>query len=178
MEKTDLDNLLAADKCISTSHMANGATRLQPLMLNYGETAGAAAALAVRSARTPTQIGVGELQQCLLLNPEAAAAVVPDWNTAWHHPYWLERQCNLLRGAEAWLTRETTPINAGATTTLANPALLKAEGVVEPGPEQTYRFYRGNGDSIPIITLEPAVHPCLGRVSQPTRMLVEITYNA
>lgn len=44
----EIDNLLAADKAFSSSHMANGATRLQPLILNIGQAAGAAAALAVQ----------------------------------------------------------------------------------------------------------------------------------
>ena len=41
----DIDNLLAADKAFSTSHMANGATRLQPLILNVGQAAGMACLL-------------------------------------------------------------------------------------------------------------------------------------
>ena len=33
----EISNLLAAEKCFSVSHMANGATRLQPLILNIGQ---------------------------------------------------------------------------------------------------------------------------------------------
>ena len=50
----DVSNLLAAEKCFSVSHMANGATRLQPLILNIGQAAGLAAALAVRMKLQPS----------------------------------------------------------------------------------------------------------------------------
>ena len=42
----DCPNLLAADKAVSVSHVANGTTRLQPMVMNLGQVAGLAAALA------------------------------------------------------------------------------------------------------------------------------------
>ena len=51
-------NLLAADKAIGVSHMANGATRLQPLVLNVGQAAGLAAALCVRRGVRPADLPV------------------------------------------------------------------------------------------------------------------------
>ena len=76
----DVSNLLAAEKCFSVSHMANGATRLQPLILNIGQAAGLAAALAVRCNLEPRDLPVDSLQQHLIDDPQAPAAVMPIWD--------------------------------------------------------------------------------------------------
>jgi hypothetical protein len=75
-----IDNLLAADKAFSTSHMANGATRLQPLILNIGQAAGAAAALAVHRQQKPIGIQPQSIHEALALDRLAPAFVKPDWN--------------------------------------------------------------------------------------------------
>ena len=173
----EIDNLLAADKAISTSHMANGATRLQPLILNVGQAAGAAAALAVRSAGTAAQVNVCGLQECLLNDPVAPAGVVPDWDTPWHHPRWLERQCTLLAGASDWPPPGSTTVKPLTGPGFGRPGCIQVVGVVAPGPDQTYRFQRENKPMIPIITLEPAVQSVLREIVQPTRVMIEGTHN-
>ncbi|NDD69905.1 MAG: FAD-dependent oxidoreductase, partial [Synechococcaceae bacterium WB9_4xC_028] len=75
-----IDNLLAADKAFSTSHMANGATRLQPLILNLGQAVGAAAVLAVRLEQQPGDVAPRTIQDTLAVDPIAPASVLPDWN--------------------------------------------------------------------------------------------------
>ena len=92
----DIDNLLAADKAFSTSHMANGATRLQPLILNVGQAAGMAAALAVETATQPSALSVRALQMRLINDAHAPSAVVPLWDTPWHHTQWRQRQIRAL----------------------------------------------------------------------------------
>lgn len=42
-----VDGLIVAEKSISVSNIANGTTRLQPVVLQIGQAAGALAALAV-----------------------------------------------------------------------------------------------------------------------------------
>ncbi len=76
----EVDNLLAADKAISTSHMANGATRLQPLVLNVGQAAGAAACLAVQQGQQPAAIQAQQVQAVLSGDRRAPAAVTPRWD--------------------------------------------------------------------------------------------------
>jgi hypothetical protein len=157
----DTANLLAADKCLSVSHMANGATRLQPLVLNIGQAAGLAAALCLEQGCSPAELPVSALQEALITEPQAPAGPFPLWDTPWHHPQWAERQLACL----------------------ADPALLSEHGLLElpggadgsavaPPPERFERSYRGafhsdgqgsyqllSGDfSWPLITLEPAVH--------------------
>ena len=73
----DCCNLLAADKAIATSHIANGATRLQPLVMNVGQAAGLAAALCLQRGYGPAELPVGELQRALVLDPIAPAGPMP-----------------------------------------------------------------------------------------------------
>jgi hypothetical protein len=72
-----VENLLAADKGFSSSHMANGASRLQPLILNIGQAAGLAAALCWRDQLLPSQLPVRQLQEALLGDPLAPAGPIP-----------------------------------------------------------------------------------------------------
>jgi hypothetical protein len=51
-----IENLLAASKNIGTTHITNGCYRLHPIEWNIGEAAGALAAFAIESHRTPAQI--------------------------------------------------------------------------------------------------------------------------
>ena len=85
-------NLLMADKAISVSHMANGATRLQPLILNIGQAAGMAAAMAIQRAELPADLPVQGLQEALISDPLAPAAVMPLWTWPVWHPNWREAQ--------------------------------------------------------------------------------------
>ena len=76
-------NLLAADKNLSVSHMANGATRLQPLVLNIGQAAGQAAALCVQRQLEPAALPPQLLQEALITDSLAPAAPFPLWDTPW-----------------------------------------------------------------------------------------------
>lgn len=72
-----VDGLLVCEKNISVSHIANGATRLQPLVLGIGQAAGMAAALCLEHQCQPRDLPVQALQQALLTEPTAPMAVVP-----------------------------------------------------------------------------------------------------
>ena len=60
------EDFLVADKAISTSWEMNGGTRLQPVVMELGQAAGALAALAVKSGRHPSEVPVREVQTVLL----------------------------------------------------------------------------------------------------------------
>jgi hypothetical protein len=87
-----LDGLLVCEKNGSVSHMANGATRLQPVVLGIGQAAGMAAALCVERGCQPRELAVRELQEALLTDPIAPAAVIPLYNLPPGHPDWLAVQ--------------------------------------------------------------------------------------
>jgi len=60
------EDLLVADKAISTSWEMNGGTRLQPVVMGLGQAAGALAAIAVKSRRHPSEVPAREVQAVLL----------------------------------------------------------------------------------------------------------------
>jgi len=66
MIPVERDGMIVAEKSISTTHIVNGATRLQPVVMLLGQAAGAAAALSVQSETEPRDISIRELQQTLI----------------------------------------------------------------------------------------------------------------
>lgn len=61
-----IDGLLVAEKSISVTHLVNGCTRLQPVVMQIGQAAGAGAALCIRQKIHPRSVNVRQLQQQLL----------------------------------------------------------------------------------------------------------------
>jgi hypothetical protein len=74
MIPVDRDGMIVAEKSISTTHIVNGATRLQPVVMLLGQAAGAAAALSVQLDVAPREIPVRQLQQTLI---DARAWLMP-----------------------------------------------------------------------------------------------------
>jgi hypothetical protein len=83
------DGLVVADKAISVSNVANGTTRLQPVVLLTGQAAGALAALAARDGREPRAVPVREVQRVLL---EAGAFLLPYLDVPPDHPHFARIQ--------------------------------------------------------------------------------------
>jgi hypothetical protein len=165
----DIDNLLAADKAFSTSHMANGATRLQPLILNVGQAAGAAAALAVRSGLTPAELPVRELQDILIGDPVAPSAVAPLWDTPWHHHDWQERQRAVLDGP-ARLGEESVQGSKGEETIPSEPHERVWSGTLRPDGLGGFSLQQDDGSCWPVITLEPAMNHWLQELQAPRQV--------
>ncbi len=61
-----VDNLIVTEKSVSVSNLINGATRLQPVVMQLGQAAGATAALAVKKGRNVKAVGVRNVQTALL----------------------------------------------------------------------------------------------------------------
>ena len=96
------DGLLACEKNISVSHIANGATRLQPVVMNIGQAAGMAAALCAESGCQPRDLPVRVLQEALLQDSEARAAVIPLFNLTLDRSDWIDRQRYYLDRPQAY----------------------------------------------------------------------------
>lgn len=62
----DVDGLLVAEKSISVSNIVNGTTRLQPVVLQIGQAAGAMAALAARNNSSLDEVEVRDVQKVIL----------------------------------------------------------------------------------------------------------------
>jgi len=163
-----IDNLLAADKCFSSSHMANGATRLQPLILNIGQVAGLAAALCWQGKIPPAALPVRPLQEALLSDPLAPAGPIPLWDTPWHHPRWAERHRRVLDDPSLLASNGHLE---GATALRpqsgsSEPLESLWQGWIHPDGSGGYSFSNGAG-RWPLITLEPAMHHWLAGLDQP-----------
>ena len=101
------DGLLVCEKNISVSHIANGSTRLQPLVMNIGQAAGLAAALCVIEDCQPRNLSIRHIQEGLLHDPIAPASIIPLFNFPPHHPDWLYWQHYYLNSPEDYpVTRE------------------------------------------------------------------------
>ncbi|ARV60427.1 glucose-inhibited division protein A [Nostocales cyanobacterium HT-58-2] len=90
------DGLLVCEKNISVSHIANGATRLQPVVMGIGQAAGMAAAICVELNLSPRNLLVRILQEALLQDKYAPAAIIPLLNLPPNHPDWLRWQMYYL----------------------------------------------------------------------------------
>ncbi len=163
-----LDNLLAADKCFSSSHMANGATRLQPLIFNIGQAAGLAAALCWKGRLAPAQLPVRQLQEALIHDPLAPAGPVPLWDTPWHHPRWAERQRRVLDDPSLLGPggRFQGAVPLKPQSGCSEPLESLWQGWISSDGSGGYSFSNGAG-RWPLITLEPALHDWLADLEQP-----------
>ncbi|HLO85079.1 MAG TPA: FAD-dependent oxidoreductase, partial [Nostocaceae cyanobacterium] len=96
------DGLLVCEKNISVSHIANGATRLQPVVMGIGQAAGMAAALCVEFNCQPRDLAVRVLQAALLQSERSPVAIVPLFNLPVNHPEWLKWQFYYLENPQAY----------------------------------------------------------------------------
>jgi hypothetical protein len=100
-----VDGLLVADKAISVTHVANGATRLQPVVTLIGQAAGAAAALAARHGIAPRAVEVRELQEALVDSGDSLyyfSDIYPD--------HWAYREIQLMALAGVLAARFPDPM--------------------------------------------------------------------
>ena len=100
----NINGLLACDKNISVTHIANGATRLQPIVLGIGQAAGAAAALCVQQGAQPRGLSPQHLQQALLNDTHAPAMVVPCFDLLPSDPRWVQQQQLYLNQPDRYAT--------------------------------------------------------------------------
>jgi hypothetical protein len=84
-----VENLLVCEKNISVSHIANGSTRLQPVVMNIGQAAGMAAALCIEFNCQPKEIPIRSLQEALITDSLAPSAIIPLFNLVPENPDWL-----------------------------------------------------------------------------------------
>ncbi len=69
-----VDNLIVAEKSVSVSNLVNGTTRLQPVVMQIGQAAGALASLAAAEDRDIREVKVRDVQRNLL---ESGAYLMP-----------------------------------------------------------------------------------------------------
>lgn len=79
-----VDNLLVVEKSVSVSNLINGATRLQPVVMQLGQAAGVVAALSIREQKATKEVSVREVQSHLL---ELGCYIMPYVDVAKEHRY-------------------------------------------------------------------------------------------
>lgn len=70
----EVKQLVVAEKSVSVSNIANGSTRLQPVVMQIGQAAGALAAIAVKQNKGVDEVSVREVQNIVL---EAGGYLMP-----------------------------------------------------------------------------------------------------
>ncbi|PSB32347.1 FAD-dependent oxidoreductase [Chlorogloea sp. CCALA 695] len=130
----ETDGLLACEKNISVSHVANGATRLQPVVMNIGQAAGMAAALCVELGCQPRDLPISKLQNALL---QAKTSIIPLFNLPPNHPDWLYWQRYYLEHLEAYPISGNCPCNQSPLSPLAPDSRI-FEGIFNRRSDQDY----------------------------------------
>ncbi|ELS01375.1 succinate dehydrogenase/fumarate reductase flavoprotein subunit [Xenococcus sp. PCC 7305] len=156
-----IDGLIACEKNISVSHIANGSTRLQPVVMNIGQAAGMAAKLCIEQNCQPRELPVRTLQDALLEDQFAPSAVIPLYNLSPNNPQWLHWQKYYLEHPEKYPVDGNYP-HEDLDNYLV-PQGNHYRGIFQLHGEQDYRFTLQEPQDIPqkswqLITIEPQVN--------------------
>ena len=73
-QQEDVQNLIVAEKSVSVSNLINGATRLQPVVMQLGQASGALAALSQKQGKPVDKVSVRQVQAALL---DAGCYIMP-----------------------------------------------------------------------------------------------------
>lgn len=155
------EGLLVCEKNISVSHITNGSTRLQPLVMNIGQAAGIAAALCIKSQCQPWELPIRKLQNALLTDAYAPAAIIPLFNLPPEHPEWLQWQYYYLENPEAYPQQGNCPCRNAQTTFNSDKETIS--GIFQKQNSGEYRLEPNKHQvilrqNLRIVTLHPEVH--------------------
>ncbi|MEX0270189.1 FAD-dependent oxidoreductase [Leptolyngbyaceae cyanobacterium UHCC 1019] len=143
-----IDGFLVCEKNISVSHMANGATRLQPCVLGIGQAAGMAAALCIEQDCQPRNLQVRSLQTALLTDAIAPTAVIPLFNQSIDHPEWLYWQQFYLNQPDAYPGSGYAPTPQESTQKTVergfSPTQVELSGIFKRLSKQQYELFITN----------------------------------
>lgn len=141
-----MDGLLVCEKNISVSHITNGATRLQPVVMGIGQAAGMAAAMCVELNTQPRDLPVRKLQNALLQDLRSPMAIIPLFNLPPDHPEWLDWQLYYLDNPDAYLATGNCPISSKIQYNYVKNQYVKSlnnecfRGILHRLDQQDYRF--------------------------------------
>jgi FAD dependent oxidoreductase len=157
------DGLLVCEKNISVSHITNGATRLQPVVMGIGQAAGMAAAMCVELNIQPRDLPVRKLQNALLQDLHSPATIVPLFNLPPVHPEWLHWQLYYLDNPDAYPATGNCPISDQNKYKYWEKKYVKSlnlesfRGIFHRLEQQDYRFSMTTSTQnqllLPIVTL-------------------------
>lgn len=152
-----IEGLIACEKNIAVSHIANGSTRLQPLVLNTGQAAGQAAAIAIKNNQSPRDISVRELQEKLLTDTQAPAAIIPLYNLPLDHPEWLKWQRFYLDNPDQY--PQAGICSCSEFVSSLSPQAQTYSGTVKKVGKNSYQIQLKNQPKFfQLITLNPQIN--------------------
>ncbi|MEH2256459.1 FAD-dependent oxidoreductase [Nostoc sp.] len=132
------DGFLVCEKNISVSHIANGATRLQPVVMAIGQAAGMAAAICVELNCQPRDLPVRTLQTALLEDNRSKALIIPFFNLPPNLSDWRHWQLYYLDNPQAY------PVSGDCPDSAFDKALIQEsncfKGIFYRSEDQEYRF--------------------------------------
>lgn len=142
------DGLLVCEKNISVSHIANGATRLQPVVMGIGQAAGMAAAMCVDLNCQPRDLPVRKLQEALLRDVQVPAIIIPLFNLDLFNncPEWLNWQLYYLDEPQAYPLNGNYPCTSmgkydyGIDNSVLTREIESFTGVFQRLNQQDYQF--------------------------------------
>ncbi|NEP18491.1 MAG: FAD-dependent oxidoreductase [Leptolyngbya sp. SIO4C1] len=172
-----VNGLLACDKNISVSHIANGATRLQPVVLSVGQAAGMAAALCLEQGCAPRTLPVRSLQNALLQDAIAPLAVVPCFNLLPSAADWVAQQQQYLDYPERYPLDGNAPGNRPAYQ--AEPA-VRIAGLYHRLAPQQYQLsclIDNKPSVLALVTLHPTVEAQLKTLPTPAAVVASGSLN-
>jgi len=169
---------LPCEKNISVSHIANGSSRLQPLVMNTGQAAGMIAALSIEQNCDPQDLAVRDVQEALIGDRQAPAAVIPLFNVTPDHPDWLYWQRYYLDHPDAYPESGNCPVNAD----LACLSLSQTQGIYpgklrKPNDHSYQLTLEKSGKKMGLITERPEVYQQLQQLKAGTQITVGGRYN-
>ena len=179
-----IDGLLACDKNIAVSHIANGATRLQPVVLNIGQAAGMAAALCVEQGCEPRRLAVRDLQLALLDDPITPAAIVPLLDHLPGSPHWRDRQLAIQRHPDRFLGEHSSELWVPDLPPLPpqkTSALSTCEGTLfgsQTGETGNLNLNLPDNRTLSVVTLHPLIAAQLQQLKLPCRAILRGYLNA
>lgn len=160
----NINNFFVCEKNISVSHIANGATRLQPVVMNIGQAVGMAAALCIENNCQPRDLPVNILQEALLSEPTAPAAIIPLFNLTPDQPEWREIQLNYLKNPADYPISGYFPGNKflPSISNIDQKSNQEFQGIFLADNPQSYRitvtFPRSHqGENWQLVTLHPRI---------------------
>lgn len=133
----DVDGMLAAEKNISVSRLANGAIRLQPITMLTGQAAGALAAMSIQQHIAPRQVDWPQLQ-IVLLQAGAILASAPMADMPQGTMYWQAAQFAVthewMKTSKDGMFHPDTPLTRAQAAMLLGVAYGLSEAIGTFGP--------------------------------------------
>jgi hypothetical protein len=184
----NIDGFLVCEKNISVSHIANGATRLQPVVLGIGQAAGTAAGLCVIDSTMPRYLPVRKLQDILLENSHTPTVIKPLFNLQLSHPDWLHWQKYYLDNPSDYPTNAYCPSSdnnqylyepTSSVNSLSKGTFI---GTFQSLSQQDYRFRvvtpsEYEGQTWHLVTLRSHINSILQTISNGALLKLWGSYN-